>query len=200
MFTGLITDVGVIEEVRDTDAGREFRIRSGYQGLDVGESVACDGVCLTVLEQEAARFRVAAMTATLARTTLGRWEPHRRLNLERALRADDRFGGHIVQGHVDAVGLVAAWTAQEDSMLLDVDLPMEFAPLVVPRGSIAIDGVSLTVAEVSTTDTGVRVRVALIRHTLASTALADRLVAHPVNVEADVIGKYVARLVKPYTP
>ena len=195
MFTGLITDVGTIDRVQSTDAGREFRIRTSYSNLTAGESIAVSGACLTVREFGDGWFTVAAVLTTLGRTTLADWEPGRRVNLERALAAGDRLGGHMVQGHVDAVGEVVAVERIADALLINLAIPPQLAPLVVLHGSIAVDGVSLTVNAIPNEHT---VQLSLIDFTLKATTLGALRVGHRVQVEADVIGKYVQRLVAPH--
>jgi riboflavin synthase len=195
MFTGLITDVGTIDRVQSTDAGREFRIRTSYRDLSAGESIAVGGACLTVREFGDGWFTAAAVLTTLGRTTMGDWEPGRRVNLERALAAGDRLGGHMVQGHVDAVAEVIAVQRLGDALLIDLAIPAELAPLVVLHGSIAVDGVSLTVNAIPDAHT---VQLSLIDFTLKATTLGNLRVGHRVQVEADVIGKYVQRLVVPH--
>src|SRR3954471_7093516 len=132
MFTGLIDDVGVVERVERTEAGRELRIRSRYAGLDDGESIAVNGACLTVRESGPGWFDVAAVVTTLGRTTIGDWAVGRRVNLERAMRLGDRLGGHLVQGHVDDVGTVQGQRRERDALLIDVRLPPELEPMMVP--------------------------------------------------------------------
>ncbi|HZI42523.1 MAG TPA: riboflavin synthase [Gemmatimonadaceae bacterium] len=195
MFTGLVDDVGVVERVETTDAGREFRVRCRYDDLVDGESIACDGVCLTVREKGAGWFTVAAAFMTLERTTLGEWTVGRRVNLERALRLGDRLGGHMVQGHVDGVGEVRSAEMHEDALLIDVAVPEEIDALLVPHGSITLDGVSLTVNALPAP--GV-VQVSIIEYTRRHTSLGDRKAGDPVNVEADMIAKHVQRLVAPH--
>ncbi len=194
MFTGIVDDVGTIESVAITAAGREIRIRSSYEDLADGESVAVNGACLTVLERHAGSFTVAAVVTTLGRTTIGEWREGRRVNLERAMRADDRLGGHIVQGHVDGVGVVTAVKREADAVLVDVELPDSLELMVVPHGSVAIDGVSLTVNAI----TGDRLQLSVIEYTLKHTAFGDLEAGSRVHVETDVIGKFVRRLVAPY--
>src|SRR5688500_5820173 len=145
MFTGLVDDVGTIDRVSDTSAGREVVIRSRYEDLTDGESVAVHGACLTVRGRGDGTFTVAAVITTLGRTAIGGWSPGTRVNLERSLRASDRLGGHIVQGHVDGVGTVRRVQRFEDAVLVDVAVPADIAELLVPHGSITVDGVSLTV-------------------------------------------------------
>jgi riboflavin synthase len=195
MFTGLVDDVGTVERVERTDAGRELRIASRYTGLADGESVAVNGACLTVREQGAGWFSVAAGVTTLDRTTIGSWAPGRRVNLERALRLGDRLGGHMVQGHVDAVATVESVRRRDDALLVDVRLPDELEPLVVPHGSVAIDGVSLTVNALPAP--GI-LQLSLIEYTWTHTTLGVLRAGDGVHVEADMIGKYVRQLVAPY--
>jgi riboflavin synthase len=195
VFTGLVDDVGTIERVATTDAGREFRIACRYESLNDGESIAVSGVCLTVREHGPRWFTAAAMSSTIGRTTMGEWSAGRRVNLERSLRLGDPFGGHIVQGHVDGIGEVRDVRQAGDARLLDVALPPSTAELAVPRGSIALDGVSLTVSELPDPAT---VRVSLIEYTLRHTTLGKLAPGHGVHVEGDIIGKYVQRLVAAY--
>jgi len=194
MFTGLIEQVGEVESVRQTDAGRELRIRAPFNDLEAGESVAVNGACLTVREFGPGWFDVAAVVTTLERTTIGSWKASTRVNLERSLRATDRLGGHIVQGHVDCVGVVAARDLVDDAVLLDLSIPASIEPLFVLHGSIAIDGVSLTVNELKPGG----LQLSLIDYTLRHTTLGDLRAGSRVHVEADVIAKHLRRLLEPY--
>ena len=194
MFTGIVDDVGLIESVTSSPAGREIRIRSSYTDLADGESIAVNGACLTVRELDATSFTVAAVVTTLGRTTIGEWNRGLRVNLERAMRADDRLGGHIVQGHVDGVGVVAAVERLSDAVLVDVDLPENLGAMVVQHGSVAIDGISLTVNAI----TGDRLQLSIIEYTLKHSAFGDLEAGSRVHVETDVIGKFVRRLLAPY--
>jgi riboflavin synthase len=195
MFTGLIDDVGVVERVERTDAGRELRIRSRYAALEDGESIAVNGACLTVRESGPGWFDVAAIVTTLGRTTIGDWTIGRRVNLERAMRLGDRLGGHLVQGHVDDVGLVEEVRRLADAMLIDVRLPPELEPLVVLHGSVAVDGVSLTVNALPAP--GI-LQLSLIEYTWRHTTLGELRAGDRVQLEADMVGKYVRQLVAPY--
>ena len=195
MFTGLVDAIGTIVSVRATDAGRELAIESPYRDLTPGESVSVSGACLTVREFRSESFTVAAVTSTLPRTTIGEWEAGKRVNLERAMRADGRLGGHIVQGHVDAVAEVAGREQSGDALLLDLTIPPGLAELVVPLGSIAIDGVSLTVNDVPSPGT---VQVSIVEFTRSHTTLGGLRPGDRVHVEADVIAKYVRTMVAPY--
>ena len=196
MFTGLIDDVGRIASVASTDAGREFRIDCRYEDLAAGESIAVNGACLTVREHGAQWFTVAAVTTTLDRTTMGAWTSGSRVNIERALRVGDRLGGHFVQGHVDGVAAVEGVEQRGDARLVDLALPSGLAELMVPHGSLAVDGVSLTVNELPGPGT---VQFSLIDFTLRHTTLGALVSGDRVHVEADMLGKYVQRLLKEST-
>lgn len=193
MFTGLIDDLGTITRARTTDAGREFHVECRYEDLVEGESIALDGACLTVREHGPGWFTVAAITTTLARTTIGDWPAGRRVNLERAMRAGDRFGGHFVQGHVDGVATVTSVWQEGDARLADLALPPGLAELMVGHGSVAVDGVSLTVNALPAPDT---LQISLIEYTLRHTTLERLTAGERVHVEADMLGKYVQRLLK----
>lgn len=195
MFTGLVEDVGTLERVADGPAGRELLVRCRFEGLVPGESIAVDGACLTVRECGPGFFTAAAVVTSLGRTTIGEWEAGRSVNLERALRLGDRLGGHIVQGHVDGVGVVREVRREGDALLIDVDAPPEVAELLVPHGSITVDGVSLTVNALPAP--GV-VQLSIIEFTLRHTTLGLLAAGDRVHLEADVIGKFVRRLVAPY--
>lgn len=195
MFTGLIDDVGVVERVERAEAGRELRILSRYVGLTPGESISVNGACLTVREFGEGWFSVAAIVTTLERTSIGAWQAGHRVNLERAMRLGDRLGGHLVQGHVDAVGSVERVHRRDDALLIDVRLPEELETLMVPHGSVAIDGVSLTVNALPAP--GI-LQLSLIEFTWTHTTLGALAPGDGVHVEADMIGKYVRQLVAPY--
>src|SRR5688572_1316309 len=195
MFTGLVDDIGTIERVSATSAGREFRIRTRYESLAEGESIAVNGACLTVLTHGAGWFTVAAVETTLGRTAIGAWRAGMRVNLERAMRLGDRLGGHLVQGHVDGVATVVRVRQEGDARLVDLALPDGLSELMVPQGSITVDGVSLTVNALAEAET---VQLSLIAHTLEHTTLGELAAGSAVHVEADIIGKYVRRLVDPH--
>lgn len=194
MFTGLVDDVGVVDRIARTPAGLELRIRTRYDDLAEGESVSVSGVCLTVRERGQGFFTTAAMITTVNVTTVGNWQVGQRVNLERALRAGDRLGGHIVQGHVDGVARVARADLVDDALLVDLAVPAELSDLMVPRGSIAVDGVSLTIAALPAPDV---VEVSLIEYTRNHTTLGALRGGDAVNVEADVLAKHVRRLLGP---
>ena len=195
MFTGLVDDIGVIEQVSATDAGREFRVQCRYDDLLDGESIALDGVCLTVREHGACWFTVAAVVTTLERTGVGAWTEKRRLNLERAMRPTDRLGGHLVQGHVDGVGTITAVHKQDDAWIILVRVPDEVSALLVPHGSICVDGISLTVNALP--EPGI-LGLSIIDYTWQHTTLAERRPGDTMHLESDVIGKFVQHLLTPY--
>jgi riboflavin synthase len=193
MFTGLVNDIGVVERLTPAAGGARLVLRPAslpVDQLEPGESVACSGACLTVVERGGGLVAFDAVPETLARTTLGGWRAGTRVNLERALRLSDRLGGHLVAGHVDAVGEVLAVAAEGQGARLTLSLPAAIAPLVAEKGSIAIDGVSLTVAAAGRD----RFEVALIPETLARTTLGAARPGTRVNLEADVVARHVARL------
>ena len=196
MFTGLIDDVGRIEAVSRTAAGLELRISCRYDDLVEGESIAVNGACLTVLAHGNGWFTVGAITTTLGRTTIGSWDVGRSVNLERALRAGDRLGGHFVQGHVDGVARVTAVAVDGDAQIVDLALPAGLAELMVQHGSLAVDGVSLTVNDLPAPGS---VQLSLIDYTLRHTTLGTLVPGDQVHVEADMLGKYVHRLLKEST-
>ncbi|HET8634432.1 MAG TPA: riboflavin synthase [Gemmatimonadales bacterium] len=193
MFTGIITALGVVTSVRERDGGRELLMESPYEDLVLGESIAVDGACLTVERIEGRSFQVHAVTATVNRTRLGTYGPGRKVNLERALRAGDRLGGHLVQGHVDGLGVVQARTEEADELRLDIRLPADVAQLTVERGSLTLDGVSLTVNAMPAPD---HARLVLVPFTLQHTTLAELRVGDAVHLEADIIGRYVQALLQ----
>jgi riboflavin synthase len=191
MFTGIVSAVGTVRSAKRTAEGLTLAIATPWRRIARGESVAIDGVCLTVERARAGVLGVHAIATTLERTLLGEYQRGRRVNLERALRAGDRLGGHLVQGHVDGTGTITGRRQQADAWLLDIAVPREVAAVTVPLGSIAVDGVSLTVNAVPAPGT---VRVALIPYTFEHTTLGARQAGDRVHLEADTIGKYVAAL------
>lgn len=195
MFTGLIDDIGTIDRAARGPDGLELRIRCAYDDLAPGESVAVSGVCLTVRECGAGWFTAAAVGPTVDRTTIGSWRGGARVNLERAMRVGDRFGGHIVQGHVDDVAVVRSVETGADAVILELGIAGGTAELMVPRGSIAVDGVSLTIQTMPAPDV---VRIALVEYTRRRTTLGSLVAGMHVHIEADVVGKYVRRLVDGY--
>jgi riboflavin synthase len=195
MFTGLVEAIGTIERVADTPAGLEFRVSCPWSDLVAGASVAMNGACLTVRESGDGWFLVAAVATTLGRTCMESWTTGTLVNLERAMRLGDRLGGHLVQGHVDDVGTVRSVARQGSALLIDVEVPAEVALLLVPHGSITVDGVSLTVNAIP--EPGI-LQVSIIAHTEAVTTLGRLAAGDRVHLEADVIARYVQALLAPY--
>jgi riboflavin synthase len=191
VFTGLIQDLGTVRRVAGS-APRTLEIATALhaESFAPGESIALNGVCLTVVDRGPGRFSVQAGAETLAKTTVGAWPAGQRLHLERALCLGDRLGGHLVLGHVDGTGRVTASRSELGGWTLEIEAPPEVAPLLLPKGSVAVDGVSLTVNGVS----GDTFSVFLIPETLKRTTLPSLTTGAAVNLEADILGKYVARL------
>ena len=191
MFTGIVTDVGRVAEVVSGGDTR-FAIETGYDvdGIGIGASIACDGACLTVVSVGQGRFSVTASAETLACTTLGDWRVGRRVNLERALKVGDELGGHIVSGHVDGLAEVVERRPEGDSLRFLFEVPAQLAGFIARKGSIAVNGVSLTVNEVD----GNRFGVNVIPHTQAATTFDACRVGDRVNLEIDLLARYVARL------
>jgi riboflavin synthase len=193
MFTGLIESVGTIARVEAADGGTARRVRIAAPcatGLEAGDSVAVNGVCLTVAQADGDAFEAVISPETLRVTTFRGVEPGRAVNLERALAANGRLGGHFVLGHVDEVGRVADLRPEGDCWWLSIDLPPALVPYVVPKGSIAIDGISLTVASLE----GARVGIQIVPFTFDHTAVRGLRRGDPVNIETDVLGKYAVHL------
>lgn len=195
MFTGIVTAMGTLTQARRTPRGLALTVASPYRGLGIGESVALDGACLTVVRTGKGTFTVEAVTMTRTRTTFGAWKPGRTCNLERPMRLGGRLGGHLVAGHVDGVGRVVRRAALEDSVLIDIRVPKLVFDLCVPHGSIAVDGVSMTVNAMPGRNV---VQLSVIPHTLEVTTLGRARVGTRVHLEADLVGKFVRQLASPY--
>src|SRR5688500_4029494 len=196
MFTGIITDVGRIDAVEERGDLR-LRIGCGYDmaTVDLGASIACSGVCLTVVDKGAGWFAVDVAAETRSRTAAGMWAEGTRLNLERPLRVGDELGGHIVTGHVDGVGEVVSVAAEGDSTRVTIEAGAELAPYIVEKGSLAIDGVSLTVNEAETLPGGfVRFGINVIPHTARQTTFDQVAAGRAVNIEIDIFARYIGRI------
>jgi riboflavin synthase len=195
MFTGLIEDVGTVESLDRTTEGARLRIASPLAGeLTLGDSIAVNGCCLTATAVDGDRFETEAMNQTLEVTALAAVEQGSRVNLELAMKVGDRLGGHIVQGHVDGVGAVSSVEGDGFARRIRVELPVQLLRFVVDKGSITLSGVSLTVAELGET----WAEVSLIPETLERTNLGEVQVGSRLNVECDVVAKYVERLMSPF--
>ena len=191
MFTGIITDLGQVRRVRRGDLV-DLTIATAFDSsaISVGASIACSGVCLTVVGLAPGEFSVQGSVETVARTTIGRWEEGTLVNLERSLRVGDELGGHLVSGHVDGLARIIERRPEAESVRFVFEAPGELAPLIASKGSVALDGVSLTVNEVSQTRFGVNI----IPHTLACTNFGKALPGQHMNLEIDLIARYLSRL------
>ncbi len=193
VFTGLIEDLGTVAAVERVPQGVRLSVRTRLDGLTHGASIAVDGVCLTAVDLAPGRFTADVSAETLARTTLGERKAGDRVNLERPMALGDRLGGHLVLGHVDGVGQITARQVVGEGVRVEMRLPAGMAPLVVYKGSIALDGISLTVNELLDPD---RIALFLIPETLRATNWGIKQPGDSVNVEADILGKHVARLMQ----
>jgi len=196
MFTGIVTDVGKVRHVEKRgDTHIVIATHYDVSAVEVGASIACAGACMTVVDKGTAKDRWFAVTAsgeTLSKTTIGTWKAGDAVNLERPMRVGDEFGGHIVTGHVDAVAEIVGAVPEGESLRLTFEVPVKFARFVAPKGSVALDGVSLTVNDVD----GARFGVNIIPHTLSVTTFGRAKPGSKVNFEIDLLARYVARLVK----
>ncbi len=195
MFTGIVTDIGTIDRVEDRGDLR-VHVATAYDtgGIDLGASIACSGVCLTVVDKGAGRVAFDVSGETVSRTAAAMWTAGRRLNLERALRLGDELGGHIVTGHIDGVGEVVSVVQQGGSRVVLIAAGPEIAPYVATKGSITVDGVSLTVNSVEDTTGGVHFGLNIIPHTSEVTTFADLSPGQSVNLEIDVLARYLQRM------
>ena len=191
MFTGIVTDIGRVRSVRQTERDRRYEIETAWDtaGIDLGASVSHAGCCLTVTEKGPGWFAVEVSGETLSKTSLGDWTEGRRVNLERAARLGDEMGGHVVSGHVDGLGRVAAIEPEGGSHRVHIEAPAPLHRFIAPKGSITVDGVSLTVNGVE----GQRFDVNLIPHTWNATTLGGLAVGDAVNLEIDMLARYLAR-------
>lgn len=197
MFTGIVTDIGTVASA-EQKADLRLAIRCGYDmaTVDLGASIACSGVCLTVVDKGGDWFAVDLSTETLSRTARDLWSDGAKLNLERSLRVGDELGGHFVAGHVDCVGEVVGVCPEGGSTRIGVAIPRDLAAMVAPKGSIALDGVSLTVNDVRDAEDGrTHFSVNIIPHTAACTTLGDIAAGRQLNVEVDVLARYIDRMI-----
>jgi riboflavin synthase len=193
VFTGIVRELGVVVDADDIGGGLDLLVRAPETAArtGVGDSVSVNGVCLTATAIEAGAMSFHAVPETIGRSTLGSLAPDRRVNVEPALRAGEALGGHYVQGHVDAVGVIQSVEAEGEGLRVFVEAPSDVLRYCVAKGSVTVDGVSLTVAELAED----AFAVALVPHTLAATTLSDVRPGQAVNLEADVLAKYVERLI-----
>jgi riboflavin synthase len=196
MFTGIVTDIGTIRSVEQRGDLR-LVVTSGYDmdNVDLGASIACSGACLTVVDKGADWFAVDVSGETVARTAADRWREGAKLNLERSLRLGDEVGGHIVTGHVDSVGQVVGICPEGDSKRVGISVPRELGPMIAAKGSVALDGVSMTVNDVrDAEDETTHFSVNVIPHTAAHTTLGELTAGRQLNVEVDVLARYIDRM------
>jgi riboflavin synthase len=191
MFTGIVTDLGQVRRLRRGEI-LELTIATGFDtaAIPIGASVACSGACLSVVAVEPGAFTVQVSAETLACTTIGDWREGTPVNLERALRLGDEIGGHLVSGHVDGVARIVERRPEDESVRFGFEAPAALMPFIAPKGSAALDGVSLTINEAS----GVRFGVNIVPHTLARTNFGDARPGQGMNLEVDMIARHVARL------
>ena len=197
MFTGIVTDVGTVRKVEQRgDLRLQIDTRYDLGSIDLGASIACSGVCLTVVDKGANWFAVDVSGETLSRTAADLWREGARLNLERSLRLGDELGGHIVTGHVDAVGEIVGTCPEGDSTRVGISVPSELGSMIAAKGSIALDGVSLTVNDVRDADDGsTHFSVNIIPHTAQNTTLGGLAAGRQLNVEVDTLARYIARMI-----
>jgi riboflavin synthase len=196
MFTGIVTDVGTVRSAEQRGDLR-LRIETGYDTatIDLGASIACSGVCLTVIDKGEDWFAVDVSGETVSRTAADHWREGANLNLERSLRLGDELGGHIVTGHVDAVASIVGVCAEGDSTKIGISVPSALAPMIAQKGSIALDGVSLTVNEVRDAEDGsTHFSINIIPHTAQHTTLGQLASGQQLNVEVDVLARYIDRM------
>lgn len=195
MFTGIVTDVGRVKAV-EGDADKRVTIETSFDmtTVEIGASIACAGVCLTVVDKDSGWFAVDVSAETLKVTTLGRWTAGSSINLERSLKMGDELGGHIVTGHVDCVGEIVRFDTKGESVVMDIAVPHDLGGFVAQKGSVTIDGASLTVNEVVDEGDRTRFSINLIPHTQAVTSFRDNTHGDAVNVEFDILARYVSRL------
>lgn len=198
MFTGIVEEMGTVRRLNQAPNRCELELTASkvLEGTAIGDSIAVNGVCLTVVRMGEDHFTADVMPETLRRSNLGQLKTGSKVNLERAMAADGRFGGHIVAGHIDGTGTIRSMQPEGNAVLVTISAAPELLRYVVEKGSIAIDGISLTVASVTKSSFS----VSLIPHTGACTTLLSKRPGDPVNLETDVIGKYVEKLMQPTTP
>lgn len=195
MFTGIITDIGTVSRIEDR-GDRRIWIETHFalEDLEIGASVACSGACLTVVSKKGSAFAVDVSAETISKTVAVNWSEGSRLNLERALKVGDELGGHIVTGHIDGVGTISKKTPAGDSHEVWIEASASIAPFLAPKGSVAVEGASLTVNKVEDTADGVRFSYNLIPHSAEMTTLGEKGEGEQVNIEVDTLARYIGRM------
>lgn len=193
MFTGIITNIGTVHSIENKDGDWRICIRTNFDlsQTDIGASIACAGCCLTVVEKTDQGFYVDVSAESLSKTNIGSWKTGTKINLEQALKMGDELGGHIVSGHVDGLAVVQSITSENDSWRIVFEVPNELAGMIAPKGSVALDGISLTVNEVNEAQFGVNI----IPHTWDNTTFGDLSEGQKVHLEVDMLARYVARAI-----
>lgn len=193
MFTGIIEELGTVRALTARSGGKKISIdaKITLEGIEVGSSIAVNGVCLTVTEMDNTSFSAYISQETLNTTTFGKLRVGEKVNLERPMRFSDRLGGHLVTGHVDATGYIRGVTRRGEVSIFTIEVPVHILPYIVPKGSVSVDGISLTVNDIKSN----RFTVAIIPHTAQMTTLGFKKIGDSVNIETDIIGKYVERFV-----
>lgn len=193
MFTGLIEEIGTLEKIESIPNGRRIKVSASkiFDDVKVNDSIAVNGVCLTAIKVEANSFLAEAVGETLKKTTLNKLSQNTKVNLERAVRLSDRLGGHMVQGHVNGIGTVKKINRLGDNYYFEVQIPKDLEKYLIKEGSIAVDGISLTIANLE----GSSVGLSIIPHTWKNTNLQFRQISDEVNIEIDIIAKYIERLI-----
>lgn len=196
MFTGIVTDLGTITAI-DPAANFRVQIQTKYdmKNVAMGASISCNGACMTVMEKGADWFAVQVSEESRAKTTIGSWQVGQKINLERALALGDELGGHLVTGHVDGVGTLKSINKIDNSWVLEITAPKEFMPLIAPKGSVCLDGISLTVNDVMLES----FKVTIIPHTFTCTNLQQLQAGASLNIEVDLIARYLARIISQRT-
>lgn len=192
MFTGMVEELGALQAISKGARSARLKIAASQvlEGLKIGDSIAVNGVCLTVVSFDRMGFSADVMAETLLRSSLGSLRPGEKVNLERALRLGDRLGGHLVSGHIDGLGIIRAQSPVDIALVTEISADAELIRFILAKGSIAVDGISLTVVDVLADS----FTVSLIPHTAQLTTLGIKKIGDPVNLETDIIGKYIARL------
>lgn len=193
MFTGIISDIGRIERIEKSgDWTVKIAATKPLADVALGASIACDGICLTVISKADKTFTVQLSAETVTRTVAQFWQPERRINLERALRMGDELGGHLVSGHVDGIAVIVGREPEKDSLRFRIEAPRDLVPFLAPKGSVTLDGISLTVNEVQGNVIGINI----IPHTQHETTLGAKQTGEALNIEIDLIARYVGRMMK----
>ncbi len=193
MFTGIIEEMGTIQKIEPTLSGKRFTITAEkvLSDLSIEDSISVSGVCLTVIECYAERFQATAVQETLHTSILGEISPGFQVNLERAMSGNSRFGGHFVYGHVDGMGSIVSILDRGENRIIEIEVPSDLQKYMIKKGSVALDGISLTIADISSN----RIVISIIPYTLQNTTIIHQKIGNKVNIEVDVVGKYIEKFI-----